>query len=159
MPDLQLALTDGYMYVNYRCIKTGLLDPVTGLQVRDNANNPVVMDISRIASEAYYPPRHSGSFVAQYALEPRSWGQLTLRADTIYADKITNHPQMYLYDNKKAHQLFNARATLSEIASDREGRLSISAWGHNLENKRYREFGIDLGQLGFAVNSYGELRR
>lgn len=158
LPGLQLALNYGYLDVNYRSFKTGLLDPVTGLQVRDNANNPVVMDISRIASEAYYAPRHSGSFVAQYALEPWSWGQLTLRADTIYVDKITNHPQMYLYDNKKAHQLFNARATLSEIAIGREGRLSISAWGHNLENKRYREFGIDFGQLGFAVNSYGELR-
>ena len=52
----------------------------------------------------------------------------------------------------------NARATLADIPLA-DGRLRVALWGKNLTDKEYREFGIDFGLLGFAVNNYGVLRR
>ena len=38
------------------------------------------------------------------------------------------------------------------------GSLRISAWGKNLSDEEYQEWGIDFASLGFAGNTFGRAR-
>jgi iron complex outermembrane receptor protein len=51
--------------------------------------------------------------------------------------------------------LVDARLTLSELSIG-SGNLTLSIWGKNITDKKYKVVGIDFGQLGFAGNIYGE---
>jgi hypothetical protein len=56
------------------------------------------------------------------------------------------------------YALFNARLQFVDIPLQK-GSLDISAYCHNLADRQYRQFGIDLGnQLGWMVATYGDLR-
>ena len=67
------------------------------------------------------------------------------------------HPQQNLYDSTDEQTLVNARLTLSDMEV-LGGNLMLSAWGRNLTDEEYREWGIDFATLGFAINSFKEKR-
>ncbi len=146
----------GYIDVDNEEFITGKVDPVTAKPTSYQGNNTDIAGNG--ALDNVYAPQHSGSLALEYTFAPKSWGQLTLRVDGTYTDEISFHPQFNLFDESDEHHLVNARATLTEIPLFKEGDVTIAAWGKNLENKEYRDFGIDFGALGFAVNNYGELR-
>ena len=150
----RVIATYAYLDVDNEEFITTKVNPVTGFPVGtsnvDIAGNGALDNV--------YAPQHDASLALEYTFAPREWGQLTLRVDTTYTDEISFHPQLNLFDESDDHQLVNARATLTDIPVFKEGNVTIAAWGKNLENKEYRDFGIDFGQLGFAVNNYGELR-
>ncbi len=148
---LRLMATYGYLDVNYKEFFTGVVDPVTGFPTGQNR------DISDIASESLYAPENTGSLALEYTFAPMDLGDLMFRIDSTYVDEMTYHPQFTLYDKQDDYSLTNARLTLSNVDAG-DGKLKVSLWGKNLGNEEYREFGIDFGQLGFAVNTYGPLR-
>lgn len=150
----RVIATYAYIDVDNEEFITSKVNPVTGFPT-GNTN----VDIAgNGALDNVYAPQHSGSLALEYTFAPKDWGQLTLRVDTTYTDEISFHPQLNLFDESDDHHLVNARATLTDIPLFKEGNVTIAAWGKNLENKEYRDFGIDFGLLGFAVNNYGELR-
>ncbi len=150
----RVIATYAYIDVDNEEFITTKVNPVTGFPV--GTSN---VDIAgNGALDNTYAPQHAASLALEYTFAPKDWGQLTLRVDSTFTDEISFHPQLNLYDESNEYQLFNARATLTDIPVFKEGNVTIVAWGKNLENKEYRDFGIDFGQLGFAVNNYGELR-
>ena len=150
-PGLRLIANYGYLDVDYIEFIAGPVNPETGFS--SGANRDIADDVT----DNLYAPQHSGAVAVEYQFAPWSFGQLTLRVDATYADSISFHPQLFLFDATDDYHLVNARATLTDIPMG-SGSLKIAAWGKNLENKEYREFGIDFGLLGFAVNNYGQLR-
>ncbi len=153
LPGLRLSASYGYLDVTYDEFITTLLDPVTGTQI--GTEN---VDIADIAATNRYAPKHSASGSIEYEFEPFRFGTLTLRLDATYVDDFTYHPQFVLYDGTDSHTLLNARATLADIPAGRDGRMRVATWVRNITNKDYREFGIDFGGLGFAVNTWNEPR-
>ncbi|MBB3047164.1 iron complex outermembrane receptor protein [Litorivivens lipolytica] len=150
----RVITTYSYIDVDHKEFITTKVNPVTGFPV-GNSN----VDIAgNGALDNTYAPQHQASLALEYTFAPKEWGQLTLRVDTTFTDEISFHPQLNLYDESNEHQLVNARATITEIPAFMDGTLTVAAWGKNLENKEYRDFGIDFGQLGFAVSNWGELR-
>ena len=85
------------------------------------------------------------------------YGQWIAQFDVAYSGDRTFQTQLNLYDRADSYTLFNARLTLADIPVP-HGELSVAAWGRNLGNEKVREFGVDFGALGFAVNTYRELR-
>ncbi|MFT7470001.1 MAG: iron complex outermembrane receptor protein [Candidatus Pseudothioglobus sp.] len=150
-PGLKLIANYGYLDVEYIEFISGPVDPVTGFSAGENR------DVSDEVTDNLYAPKHSAALAIEYQLAPWNLGQLTLRVEATYVDSISFHPQLFLYDQTEAYSLINARATLAAIPMG-SGNFKIAAWGKNLANEEYREFGIDFGLLGFAVNNYGEMR-
>jgi len=150
-PGLRLIANYGYLDVEYVEFVSGPVNPETGFSAGANR------DVSDEVTENLYAPKHSAALAVEYQLAPWDFGQLTLRVEATYVDSISFHPQLFLFDQTEAYTLINARATLADIPMG-DGRFKVAAWGKNLTDKEYREFGIDFGLLGFAVNNYGELR-
>lgn len=151
VPGLKLIANYGYLDVDYIEFIAGPVDPETGFSSGPNR------DISDDVTDNLYAPQHSGAVAVEYQFAPWSFGQLTMRVDATYVESISFHPQLFLFDATDEYHLVNARATLADIPMG-NGSLKVAAWGKNLENTEYREFGIDFGLLGFAVNNYGPLR-
>lgn len=151
VPGLKLIANYGYLDVDYIEFIAGPVNPETGFS--SGANR----DISDDVTDNLYAPQHSGAVAVEYQFSPWSFGQLTMRVDATYVESISFHPQLFLFDATDEYHLVNARATLADIPMG-NGSLKVAAWGKNLENTEYREFGIDFGLLGFAVNNYGPLR-
>ena len=149
---LRVIASYGYLDLEYDEFITGEVNRVTGFPTGVNR------DISDVANTNLYSPEHSGSVAEEYEIAPWSFGQLRLRADAYYTDEISFHPQYDLYDESDEHHVVNARATLADIPMGNNGTLKLSAWGKNLENKEYRDFGIDFGSLGIVTNTYAPLR-
>ena len=150
-PGLRIIANYGFLDVDYIEFISGPVDPVTGFSAGENR------DVSDEVTDNLYAPKHSGALAIEYQLAPWEFGQLTLRVEATYVDSLSFHPQLFLFDQTEAYSLINARATLADIPMG-DGRLKVAAWGKNLADKEYREFGIDFGLLGFAVNNYGEMR-
>lgn len=151
---MKISASYSFLDVDIKEFITGRLDPDTAFATNPGVNE----DISDTASTDRYAPDNSGALAVEYQLAPWRWGQLMLRADLSYTDRITFHPQLNKFDSSDAHTLLGARATLADIPAGRDGNLRLSLWGKNLTNEEYREFGIDFGIVGFAMNTYGELR-
>ena len=45
---------------------------------------------------------------------------------------------------------------IDDIPIGQRGSLRVSAWGKNLTDEEYREWGIDFGALGYAGNVYAK---
>ncbi len=146
---LRLMASYGYQDTDFKKFITSAQDPVTGLPLGQN------VDISNLAKGS--APRQSASGIVEYAFEPMHWGALTLRLDATYTDEMAFHPQLNRYDSAPSFTLINARASLAEIPLGEYGHLELALWGRNITNRKYREFGIDFGQLGFASNAFGPL--
>ena len=39
-----------------------------------------------------------------------------------------------------------------------KGKLQFALWGRNLADEEVREWGIDFGALGFAINTFQQMR-
>ncbi|MEQ9464706.1 MAG: TonB-dependent receptor [Haliea sp.] len=144
---LLLKASYGFIDNNIKEFDTTPSNPVTG--VGGGTEN---VDISDIA-KTIHTPRHNASLIAEYTFEPFSFGQLVLQADSSYNSERYFHPINNLYDSAGKQTLINARASLTNIDVG-SGSLRISAWGKNLADKEYREWGIDFGALGFATDSF-----
>lgn len=117
------------------------------------------VDIADIAKFGYSAST-TASAGAQYEFPPFSFGKLAARLDYNYTSKryFGSNPLTapFIEQIKAAPRgLLDARLTLSDISLG-NGSASLSLWGRNITNKKYRMVGIDFGQLGFAGNIYGE---
>lgn len=147
---LRLQLSYGWLDLTHDKFETVIQDPVTGFDVGSG-------DIANIASEIVAAPRNTGAFIAQYTFPATRFGTPSLSIDASYSGQRDFHPLLNRYDSSDSYTLWNARADLSELAVG-AGTLRLSLWGKNLGNEKVREWGIDFGSLGFAVNTYKELR-
>ena len=103
-------------------------------------------------------PENTFSLGVQYDIPPLfDWGTLSVRVDANYLDDMVFHPFNNEYDSAEARWLMNARVNLTGIDVG-NGSLRLSAWGKNLLDEEYREWGIDFAGLGFAGNVYGQPR-
>ncbi|MCG3168615.1 MAG: Vitamin B12 transporter BtuB [Pseudomonadales bacterium] len=154
---LLLTLAYGYVDIDYTRFVTSVNDPVTGFPVFDDEGEALVADIADVASTTTGGPENSASMIVQYTFPRCSFGTVVAQVDASYAGERTFAPQLNLYDASDSYTLWNARLTLQEIPVSR-GELSVALWGRNLGNEEVREFGIDFGALGYATNTYRELR-
>jgi len=147
---LLLQANYGYLKIDFDSFVTGISDPITGFPQGEG-------EIKGFASTNLHAPEHTAALIAQYTFPAASFGTLVARADMTYADNRSFHNQLNRFDSVSAHRLLNGRMTLREIPVER-GNLEVGLWGRNLTNEKVREFGIDFGALGFAINTYRELR-
>jgi len=155
---LRLMLNYGYIDAEYSEFITRRLNPVTALPSPGPEADPLTgnEDISDVAKVGR-TPENNGSIVASYDLPPFDFGRLNLRLEASYRDEMVFHPQLSLYDSTKEQTLVHARATLYDMQV-LGGTLTAAAWGRNLTDEEYREWGIDFATLGFAINSFKEKR-
>jgi iron complex outermembrane receptor protein len=123
------------------------LDPATDQEV----------DISNVTTVGR-SPEHTANIGLQYDFAPFSFGALSARVDANYVDEFVFHPFQNQYDTADDRWLFNARVSLNEVALGDYGMLRVSAWGKNLTDEEYEEWGIDFASLGFAGNTFGRAR-
>jgi iron complex outermembrane receptor protein len=140
---LVLDFTYGYLDAEYD--EYMALDPTTDQEV-DISNNTTV-------SRA---PENTANIGLQYDFNPFSFGSVSARIDANYTDEFVFHPFNNQYDAADDRWLMNARLSLNDIAVGERGSLRVSAWGKNLTDEEYREWGIDFGSLGFAGNVYAK---
>jgi iron complex outermembrane receptor protein len=117
------------------------------------------VDIADIARFAYSAPTTLTTGV-QYEFPRFRFGKLAARLDYNYLSKRYFGPNPLTQPFQKqiaapARGLFDVRLTLSEIALG-PGSASLSLWGKNVTDRKYKLIGIDFGQLGFAGNVFGE---
>ena len=73
-------------------------------------------------------------------------------------DRVTDAPVIFFQPPIEERTLLNARLSLQEVAVG-GAKLRISAWGKNLTDEVYREFGFNFGAaLGLNLAHYGEPR-
>lgn len=149
--DLVALLADGltldmtYGYLDAQFDEYMERDPATDLEVDISANT----DVTRA-------PEHTANLGLQYDFDPFDWGVLSARVDVSYMDEFSFHPFNNRYDSTEARTLVNGRISLNDIPLGDRGNLRISAWGKNLTDEEYREWGIDFSSLGYAGNTYGQ---
>ena len=102
-------------------------------------------------------PRHTGRMALTYEFPALAFGRFVGMIEGTYSDEYHFNPRQFEHDAADERTLFNARLTLTDIPVP-AGELRLALWGRNLENKQYRDFGIDFGELGIAVNQYGDPR-
>lgn len=148
---LELQLSYGYLKIEYDEFITAVLNPVTGL------GTGVTADISATASTLVHAPEQTAAASAKYTFPATSYGTWSLWAGVTYASRRTFNPQLYLYDAIPSHELIDARLTLRDVPLPK-GSLQFALWGRNLADEEIREWGIDFGALGFAINTFREPR-
>ncbi|WP_380871511.1 TonB-dependent receptor [Sphingomonas sp. DBB INV C78] len=146
-PELTLAANVGYVNRKYKQFL--ILDPVTDtfVDVKDSAHFVV-------------GPTTTISALAQYEFPPMSVGQVVARVDYDYRGKIYFNPTTVgapFNDEIRGdgRNLVGLRLALRDVKLA-GGSAEIAAWGKNVFNEKYREFGIDFGALGYAGNIYAE---
>ena len=142
----------------YKEFITQRLDPVTALPDPGPDADPITGN-EDISDFAVVPraPENNGSAILSYDFQPFSFGELNVRVEATYQDEMVFHPQTNLYDSTEDQTLIHARATLHSMQV-MGGDLTVSAWGRNLTDEEYREWGIDFGTLGFAIDTFKEKR-
>ena len=155
---LRLSFNYGYTDAEYQEFITQRLNPLTAMPEPSPNADPATgnEDISSFATVGR-SPEYNGSVILSYDFQPFSFGQLNLRVEGSYQDEMVFHPQLNLFDSTDEQTLVHARATLHDIEV-LGGRLSLALWGRNLTDEEYREWGIDFGTLGFAIDSFKEKR-
>lgn len=141
-----LTVSASYGYLDFEYDRYDETDPVTG----------VVTDIASTAVPPF-SPEHSANLIVEYAFDPFSFGALTAALMGTYTDGFVFNPKNTTRDNVDSYSLLNARVTLSDMKV-LNGQLQVSAWGKNLTDEEYREWGTDFGSLGFAANVFGDPR-
>jgi iron complex outermembrane receptor protein len=124
------------------------------------ARNPVTdleEDISDVTTVSRAPEStmHIG---LQYDFSPFTWSSMSARVDANYTDEFVFSSIQNQYDAADDRWLLNARLSMNDISIGERGTLRISAWGKNLADEEYREWGIDFGSLGYAGNVMGRPR-
>ncbi|MEP5763226.1 MAG: TonB-dependent receptor [Halieaceae bacterium] len=123
---------------------------------RDPATDQEV-DISNVTTVAR-TPENTANIGLQYDFAAFSFGSLSARVDATYTDDFTFHPFQNRFDSADDRWLIGARLSLNDISLGNAGDLRVSAWGKNLTDEEYREWGIDFDSLGYAGNVYGQPR-
>lgn len=154
---LTVIASYGYLDFEYDSFVTGLVDVETGFPVFDAMGDAVVTDISAFAADNVNSPRNSGALRLQYALPATDLGRWRLELASSYTGARSFHEQLNRIDSADSYWLHNARLSLEDIPLP-AGELELSLWGRNLGNEEVRDFGIDFGVLGYAINNYRELR-
>ncbi|WP_162846079.1 TonB-dependent receptor [Seongchinamella sediminis] len=103
--------------------------------------------------------RGTGRLGVSYSTPVMSLALLSARIDTTYSGK-----SYYLASSPVAvgesYTLLNARVTLSDLEF-LAGRVSMSLWGKNLEDREYRIHGTDFGMeegFGYSGHVFGDPR-
>ena len=117
------------------------------------------IDIADIARFQYSPSTTLSTGV-QYEFPEFSFGVVTARVDYNYMTRryFTANPLTSPFGDQVSaapRGLLDARITLSDLRLGM-GEATVSLWGRNITNKKYRMQGIDFGQLGFGGNIYGD---
>ena len=123
---------------------------------RDPATDQEI-DISNVTTVGR-APENTGNIGLQYDFSPFSFGEVSARVDATYTDEFVFHPFQNQYDRADDRWLVGARLSLNDISVGDKGSLRISAWGKNLTDEEYREWGIDFASLGYAGNVFGQPR-
>ncbi len=118
-----------------------------------------IVDIADIAHFSYSASTTLNAG-AQYEFPAFDFGKLAARLDYNYRSKVwyTPNPLSAPFADQivsPGRGLLDARITLSDIAVG-PGKASVSVWGKNITDKKYRAAGIDFGTLGFGGNVYGD---
>lgn len=142
---LILDLTYGYLDAEYD--EYLARDPATDQEV----------DISNITTVGR-SPEHNGNIGLQYDFAPFTFGSLSARVDATYTDEFVFHPFQNQFDRAEERWILNARVSLNDVQMGDMGVLRVSAWGKNLADEEYEEWGIDFASLGFAGNTFGRAR-
>lgn len=138
--NLQAGVNYGYVDHKYR----EYVDPRLG-DLSDRSNFP-------------YSPRNTASAFIAYDY-PLNFGVLRARLDTTYRDEMTFLVPQPERNSSSSLQLWNARVTLDEIKGPGDSVVRVSAWGKNLTDEGYWNFGVNLyDSFGFDFNTYGEPR-
>lgn len=157
LPGLMVTATYGYQDSQYTKFISGITDPITAFPAptaaADAAGNEDISGVATVGNT----PKNTGSLILSYDFEATDWGQWNLRVDGTYTGSKVHHPQLNAFDSTGDQTRVNARLTLSDIPVSK-GNLSVSAWVKNLNNEEHREWGIDFSSLGFALNTFQELR-
>ncbi|WP_380872919.1 TonB-dependent receptor [Sphingomonas sp. DBB INV C78] len=114
------------------------------------------VDVADIAKPPY-APKHTASGALEYVFPAFSIGELSARLDASYRSKLTFDPFQFVNTAADARTLLDARVALSNIELGRT-RLEIAGWVKNLTDEEYRDFGVDFGSIGIAVNTWGDPR-
>jgi iron complex outermembrane receptor protein len=125
----------------------------------DPASN-LLVDIANGQARFTYSPKVTLNVGAQYQFPALSFGVLTARLDYSYRSGLEFGASPYGSPYRDmisapGRGLLDARLTLSELPLGNT-EASLSLWGKNITDKKYRTVGIDFGALGFATNAYGE---
>ena len=135
---LTVSANYGFTDFDYRKFLVG------GVDVADTAKPP-------------YAPRHTASGAIEYVFSPLPFGELSARVDASYRSRIRFDPFQYANTEAAGRTLIDARLALSSIPLG-GGKLEVAGWVKNLTNKQYRDFGVDFGSIGIAVNTWGDPR-
>ncbi len=121
------------------------------------ANPTEIIDLSG-SSNFPFAPRNTASAFVSYE-HPLDVGLLRARLNWTYRDNMTFLvPQPERNSSGPVH-LWNARVTWDEIPGPGDSTLRVSAWGKNLTNEAYWNFGVNIfSSFGFDVNRFGEPR-
>lgn len=127
-----------------------------GNPVLDEQGNPVLEDVSddRVFVMS---PKHTVTAGISYTRPLSRIGVLSASLDAYYQDNVN-----FLVENndimrQNGYVLVDARLGLGQIPLQ-EGFLDLALWARNIFDRKYRDFGIDFGQFGYAGNTYGEPR-
>ncbi len=123
---------------------------------RDPATDQEV-DISNVTTVTR-APEHNGNIGLQYDFAPFDFGSLSARVDASYSDEFVFHPFQNQFDAARDRWILNARVSLNDISLGDVGTLRVSAWGKNLADEEFEEWGIDFASLGWAGNTFGRPR-
>lgn len=105
-----------------------------------------------------FSPKNTASAFIAYDY-PLNFGVLRARLDTTYRDEMNFLVPAPELNSSSSLQLWNARVTLDEIKGPGDSIVRVSAWGKNLTDEGYWNFGVNLyGTFGFNFNTYGEPR-
>ena len=129
---LTMSLTYGYLDAEF--------DEYLALNPDTNENEDI-SDISTVTRS----PEHTASLFVDYAFDPMSFGTLSASVGAVYTDDMVWHPFLNQFDSTDDRTLVQARVTLGDIGLGDSGAFRISAWGKNLTDEEYREWGIDFG--------------
>jgi iron complex outermembrane recepter protein len=114
-------------------------------------------DLSQLSNFPYSPENTASAFVSHEY--PLSVGVLKSRLEWSYRDAMTFLVPQPERNSSGAVQLWNARIGLEQLKGPGDSKMRISAWGKNLANKAYWNFGVNIfSSFGFDINTYGEPR-
>jgi iron complex outermembrane receptor protein len=138
-----------YAYLNTRYLKW-VSNGVNVANHRDVAEAP---DHTIVAGLTYTaPPTSAGVFLAHV---DAYWVDSTINNVNRPLVNGVEHAQISVNGN---YALFNARLQFVDIPLQK-GSLDISAYCHNLVDRQYRTFGIDLrDQIGYMTSNFGDPR-
>jgi iron complex outermembrane recepter protein len=120
-------------------------------------SNGTFTDLSQSSNFPYSPENTASAFVAHEY--PLSVGVLKSRLEWSYRDTMTFLVPQPERNSSGAVQLWNARIGIEKMKGPGNSSMRLSAWGKNLANKGYWNFGVNIfSSFGFDINTFGEPR-